>query len=392
MKFQKQIFGFLDMLRFKKLVPNRRAALAAGSPDPLPTQYRANLQAGRLHPGVMEVELTARRLLAPGMTEFTFRRVDAGAFPFFRAGQYVSLQGQVGESLVSRPYSIVSSPRQALANQLVLGVADAGFFSGWLNREAKPGDRFRMTEPAGEFHYETLRDHKQIVCIAGGSGITPFLSMARSMAEGDEPYQMLLFYGARDQAHLAYREELDHLAQKGLRVVYVLSDEEVPGFEHGFVTASLLEKYTDIRQASFFLCGPQAMYRFVDEQLAPYALPVKAVHRDATCCPSLELEQPRSFRLTVRMRDQVWTVPASEQDTLLVSMERAGVPAPNKCRAGGCGYCHSKWLSGDFRIAEGRDGRREADRVFGFIHPCVTYPLSDMEIEVPAQEIPSGGL
>ena len=268
----------------------------------------------------------------------------------------------------------------------MLGVADGGFFSGWLNREARPGDHFRMTEPSGEFHYETLRDKKQIVCIAGGAGITPFISMARSMAEGDEGYEMILFYGARDEAHLAYKAELDELTQKGLRVVYVLSDEEKPGFEHGFVTAQLLEKYVDVPNASFFLCGPVAMYNFVDEQLAGYHLPRKAVHRDASCCPDLAMDAPRTFRLTVHLRDQVYTLEAAENETLLTAMERGGIPAPNKCRAGGCGYCHSKWMGGEFRIAEGRDGRREADRKFGFVHPCVTYPLSDMEIEVPVSE------
>ena len=386
MKFRKQIFGFMDMLRFKKLVPNRRAALAAGSADPLPEDYRTNQMARRLHPGMMEVELTDVRPLVPGMTELTFRRVDQNAFPFFRAGQYVSLQKKVGESYVSRPYSIVSSPRQALANELVLGVADAGFFSQWLNDQARPGDHFLMTEPTGEFHYEALRDQKQIVCIAGGAGITPFISMARSMSEGDESYEMLLFYGARDEAHLAYKDELDALSGQGLRVVYVLSDEEKTGFEHGFVTAALLEQYVDVRKVTFFLCGPQAMYDFLNGQLAPYGLPVKAVRRDATCCPSLKMDAPRTFRLTVHIRDQVFTVEAAENETLLTAMERGGIPAPNKCRAGGCGYCHSKWLGGAFHIAQGRDGRREADRKFGFIHPCVTYPGEDMEIDVPAAE------
>lgn len=387
MKFKKQMFGFMDMLRFKKLVPNRREALASGANTPLPQEYRTNELAKRLHPGMMDVELTAVRQVAAGMVELTFKRLDADAFPFFRAGQYVSLQGRVGESVVSRPYSIVSSPRQALANELVLGVADAGFFSGWLNREAKPGDRFRMSEPTGEFHYETLRDKKQIVCIAGGAGITPFISMARSMADKDEPYEMILFYGARDEAHLAYQAELDELCQKtGLRVVYVLSDEEKSGFAHGFITADLMEQFVDIKECTFFLCGPKAMYDFIESQLASYQLPVKAVHRDATCCPNLKIDAPRTFRLTVRIRDEVFTMDAAEHETLLTAMERAGVPAPNKCRAGGCGYCHSKWIAGEFRIAEGRDGRREADRKFGFVHPCVTYPLSDMEIDVPAEE------
>ena len=387
MKFKKQMFGFMDMLRFKKLVPNRREALASGANTPLPEEYRTNQLAKRLHPGMMDVELTAVRPVAEGMVELTFKRLDADAFPFFRAGQYVSLQGRVGESVVSRPYSIVSSPRQALANELVLGVADAGFFSGWLNREAKPGDRFRMSEPTGEFHYETLRDKKQIVCIAGGAGITPFISMARSMADKDEPYEMILFYGARDEAHLAYQAELDELCQKtGLRVVYVLSDEEKSGFAHGFITADLMGQFVDIKECTFFLCGPKAMYDFIDSQLASYQLPVKAVHRDATCCPNLKIDAPRTFRLTVHIRDEVFTMDAAEHETLLTAMERAGVPAPNKCRAGGCGYCHSKWIAGEFRIAEGRDGRREADRKFGFVHPCVTYPLSDMEIDVPAEE------
>lgn len=156
MNFKKQIFGFMDMLRFKKLVPNRREALAGGSSAPLPQSYRTNELAKTLHPGTMEVELTAVRPLTAGMRELTFRRLDASAFPFFRAGQYVSLQSKVGESLVSRPYSIASSPREALENKLVLGVEEAGFFSGYLDKEAKPGDRFTMTEPSGEFHYEAL--------------------------------------------------------------------------------------------------------------------------------------------------------------------------------------------------------------------------------------------
>lgn len=386
MKFKKQIFGFMDMLRFKKLVPNRREALASGANTPLPKSYRTNELAKALHPGTMEVELTAVRPLTAGMRELTFRRLDAPAFPFFRAGQYVSLQSKVGPSLVSRPYSIASSPRQALENELVLGVEEAGFFSGYLDKEAKPGDRFTMTEPSGEFHYETLRDKKRIACIAGGAGITPFLSMAKSMAEGDEPYEMTLFYGARDEARIAFKPELDALAEKGLKVVYVLSDEERPGYEHGFVSAALLEKYVDVRDVTFFLCGPKAMYDFVLKELAPYGLPVKAVRKDATFCGDRAVDRPRTFQLTVRIRDQVYTVPARENETLLTAMERAGINASNKCRAGGCGYCHSKWLKGEYVVADGRDGRREADRKFGFIHPCVTYPAGDMAIDVPPGE------
>ena len=385
MKFKKQLFGFMDMLRFKKMVPTRRKMLAEGPDTPLPEEYRTNVLAEKLHPGYMRVELAAARPLTGNIRELTFRRTDSGAFPFFRAGQYVSIQMKIGDSLVSRPYSIVSTPRQALANELVLAVENAGFVSGYLNEKAQVGDSFVMTEPSGEFHYETLRDKENIVCVAGGSGITPFMSMAGSLADGDESYGMTLFYGARTAAQLAYKEELDQLAARcgKLKVVYVLSDEDCPGCEKGFVSAQLMEKYADLKASSFFLCGPQAMYDFVDKELMPLHLPRKAIRHDAACCGDLPIEHPEEFRLTVRMRDEVFTIPAKGNETLLTAMERAGINAPNKCRAGGCGFCHSKWISGSYRVADGRDGRREADRKFGFIHPCVTYPLEDMEIDVP---------
>lgn len=382
MKFKKQIFGFMDMLRFKKLVPNRREALANGSDQPLPTEYRTNNLATALHPGYMEVELTHIVQLTPNMKNFTFKRVDASAFPFFRAGQYVSLQAKIGDSLVSRPYSISSSPDEALEGRLSLGIEDAGFFSGYMNNEAKIGDRFVMTEPSGEFHYENIRDKKNIVCIAGGSGITPFLSMAKSVAEDNEDYSMTLFYGAKDFENLAYRDELEVLKKSGVQIIYVLETAH-EGCEQGFVTAKMLGKYVDIKSSTFFMCGPVAMYASILDELKPYNLPLKSVRKDAATCGDLDIDNPKTFRLTVHMRDKVYEIDAKENETLLTSMERAGLNAPNKCRAGGCGFCHSKWLGGEYIIAKGRDGRREADRKFGFIHPCVTYPQSDMEIDVP---------
>lgn len=256
---------------------------------------------------------------------------------------------------MSRPYSIVSSPKQALAGKLVLGIENAGFFPEYMYTQAKNGGRFHMTGPGSEFHYETLRDHKKIACIAGGSGITPFMSMAAAMLDGTEDYEMILFYGARDREHIPYQKELKEMEQQGLKVIYVLSDETAEGYENGFITREILEKYVDVKEVTFFLCGPPAMYRFVLEELKPFHLPVKAVRKGASCCEDLPLSDPSVFRLTVRMRDKVYQTEARENETLLTAMERAGLNAPNKCRSGGC----------------------------GFIHPCVTYPTGDMEIEVP---------
>ncbi len=83
------------------------------------------------------------------------------------------------------------------------------------------------------------------------------------------------------------------------------------------------------------------------------------------------------------MRDKVYVIDAYQNETLIAAMERAGLPAPVRCKSGSCGYCHSRLVKGECTIPEKYDSRRAADLKFGFLHPCCTYPDSDMEIDVP---------
>src|SRR5699024_6913936 len=106
----------------------------------------------------------------------------------------------------------------------------------------KVEDRFMMSEPSGEFYYESVRDSRKVIAVAGGSGITPILSMAKSSAQQNDRYEMTLFYGVRSEKQIAFRDELEQLKRQGIKIVYVLSDEEKEGFEHGFVSVDLIEK------------------------------------------------------------------------------------------------------------------------------------------------------
>ena len=129
------------------------------------------------------------------------------------------------------------------------------------------------------------------------------------------------------------------------------------------------------------MCGPAAMYAFADKELAPLGLPLRRIKKEANCVGVRDVA-PAEYTLTVHIGFETYKVKASATETLLVAMERAGLKVPSKCRAGGCGFCHSRLMSGEFSIA-GADKRRLADKKFGYIHPCCTYPDSDMEIVVP---------
>lgn len=375
--FKRQIFGFMDLLRFKKMVPKRREKLAEGSSAPLPKTYRVNETAKILHPGYQSAKLTRIEQNTADTKTYTFETER----PFyFRAGQYVTLGCKVGESEVSRPYAISSAPKAALGRRVSLTVKKCGFFSGYLFDEVKVGDVFTLGDPSGDFCHEPVKDAEQLVGLAGGSGVTPFYSMAQAIADGTMDCALTLFYGAKTEAELIFKKELDALVSEKFKVVYVLSDEEKAGYEHGFIGADLIKKYVS-GDFTAMLCGPAAMYAFADRELASLGLPLRRIKKEANCVGMRDVP-PQTHTLTVHIGFDTYTVPADARETVLTALERAGLKVPAKCRAGGCGFCHSKLVSGSFSVA-GADKRRIADKKFGYIHPCCSYPDSDMELIVP---------
>ena len=92
-----------------------------------------------------------------------------------------------------------------------------------------------------------------------------------------------------------------------------------------------------------------------------------------------------SYLAKVTIFDKTYTIPISSSESLLTAFDRAGLCTPSRCRSGECGWCRSRLISGNVFIPEKTDGRREADKEFGYIHPCSTFPLSDVVVEVPGQ-------
>lgn len=163
------------------------------------------------------------------------------------------------------------------------------------------------------------------------------------------------------------------------------------GYEHGFVTAELIKKYTPEGPYSVFLCGPQQMYRFVDKELEKLGLERKYIRHelfgefhDPKQKADYPSGAPDTVRIAVTVRGETRTVTGSANDSILQTLERSGIAVPSRCRSGECGWCHSRLISGKVYIPKALDGRRLADEKYGYIHPCCTFPLSDIAIEVPA--------
>ena len=258
----------LRKLDISKMISARVRAVAAASSAPVKDlySYLPNRIARELHPHVQFLTVAEVIEHSPDMKSFLLAPdVSRGtkSLAWFSAGQYLSVKLDVDGKQLCRPYSIASSPRETLAGRYRLTVkrVDGGIASGYILDHWAVGTKVVASAPLGDFTYEPLRDAKTVIGVAGGSGITPFRSLAYAISEGDEDCDLILLYGSRTKADAVFSDEIAAIAEKcpKVKIVNVLSDEKKKGCENGFITAKLIQKYAPKDAAySIFLCGPQA--------------------------------------------------------------------------------------------------------------------------------------
>ena len=387
----------LNPMDFTKMTPTREAKIEAAPAKALPAtdSYLPNKIAKALHPNKQYVKV-AEVIEQSADTKTFWLEADPAkgteALAWFSAGQYLSVSLEIGPMKLTRPYSLSSSPREALAGRYGLTIkrVEGGLASNYILDNWTVGTEVTVSEPLGVFTYEPLRDAKVIIGVAGGSGITPFRSLAKAIADGDEDAEMILLYGSRTLADAVFQEEFKALEGPKFKLVNVLSHETQDGCEHGFITAELIKKYAPTGNYSIFLCGPQAMYNFVDKEIATLNLRKKFIRHELVgeyFNPAKEADYPANVapevKITVRIAGNEQTITAPADTSILRSLEAAGIAAPAHCRSGECGWCHSRLISGEVYCPKSLDGRREADYLYGYIHPCCSFPLTDLVIEVP---------
>ncbi len=392
-------FGFLDLLEFKKLIPGRKNRIAGASAEPINETPPVNALANRLHPDYQY--LSVSEIIENTEKAKTYRLIpdkNSGTFDLaqFRPGQYLSFTFNIEDTVVTRPYSISSSPKEALSGfyEITIEKTNGGYVSNHIFNNWQIGTEVKCSDPQGHFYYEKLRDSKKVIGLAGGCGITPFKSIAKSIIDGTSDIELTLFYGSNTINDIIFHKELDELAKESegkIKIIHVLSEEKAEDFENGFLTCDLIKKYVNPKDTTVFICGPQVMYKFLHKELQALNLRRKFI-RWETFGEIKDINQveeyPRgktkeNYQIIVHMGGNKQSITASAKESVLVAMERAGMNPPSICRSGSCGFCRSLLIKGDVYITDTDDGRRLADKEYGYIHPCSSFPLSDLEIIVP---------
>ena len=387
-------FSLKDMLNFKNLPLRRDKAIEQAEDSEIVADFPINNNARALHPDYQQMTVHKIITREDGVTKtLVLKKTDGTPAAFFRPGQYVSLKIRIGNSYVTRPYSISSSPRLTKDGKVHITVKpkEGGFVSDHLLNFVNVGSPILISGPDGQFFHDDIRDSRNVVAVAGGSGITPFISMAFAIRDGIEDFNLTVIFGSRTEDSILFRKELDVIQEETdrVKVVHVLSDEEKPGFEHGFITADLIRRYAP-EDYSLFVCGPEGLYRHMEGEVEKLGLPARRVRREILGVTlRSEGTEVKTYSLKVIQGPQEYTVPARSDESLLVAIERAGIMAPSRCRSGECGWCRSKLLSGSVFIPPQNDRRRRMDRTSDHIHPCVTFPQSDIVLEIPRGDYPA---
>ena len=268
---------------------------------------------------------------------------DKVELPYFRAGQYLSLVVNIDGAITNRPYSISSAPGKSYYDVTVRRMP-GGFVSHFLLDKLKKGDILEANGPHGSFYYEPVYDTNNLVMLAGGSGITPFMSMIREVAGIKSKLNIHLIYGSRIPEEVIFSKELEDIAKRyaNIKVDFVIS-EPPAGWKGtcGLLDVKVIKSLVgSIEDKTFLMCGPGQMYDLCDAALKSLGLPLRRVRKEVFGPPadiSLEagwpgIEMSSVFNIIEERSGKSFIAPVS--DPLLTSMEKAGMVVPAICRSG----------------------------------------------------------
>ncbi len=309
----------------------------------------------------------------------------------FVPGQYLTLRSTINGQEVRRSYSLCSSP---LSGELRVAIkqVEEGIFSTWANTELKAGDTLETMPPMGNFALEIEpTDEQTYVGFAAGSGITPVLSILKTVLERAPKAKFILFYGNRKTNSIIFKAELEDLkdAHMGrLEVHHVLSREDqgndlLFGRIDETRAAQFAAQIPSVKEAAgHFLCGPEAMIKGVQSALEQAGVSAKNIHFElfTSAAPLADKTAAASTSsgdaaVTVILDGEETHFTQGPKDFILDSALDAGADVPYACKGAVCCTCRAKVLEGEVEMAMNYS-LTDDEVAEGYILTCQSMPRS----------------
>jgi ring-1,2-phenylacetyl-CoA epoxidase subunit PaaE len=313
----------------------------------------------------------------------------------FKAGQHLSVRADIGGEEVRRNYSLCVAPDEGQLKVTVKRIA-GGIFSNWVGDNLKAGDTLDVMAPHGSFtvEFDPTKAH-HYVAFAGGSGITPIMSLIRTALAEEPRSRFTLFYGNRDSSSVIFLEGLATLKDRymGRLELFHFLDAEAGDIDLFNVMLDQARCTLAIEHlvgdpgavAAWFICGPGPMMDAAEAALVDKGIDKERIHieRFTAGRPSAALaaqmqalqEQAAGLTVSVTLDGRTRKVEFS-QANILDSARAAGLPAPFACKAGVCATCRAKVTSGKVEMAA-RYGLTDEEVAAGYVLTCQSVPAGE---------------
>lgn len=314
----------------------------------------------------------------------------------FKAGQHLTFRREIDGEELRRNYSVCAAPEEGVLRIGVKKIA-GGVFSGWINDALKPGDVIEAMAPHGSFCWNFSPDAaRAYAAFAGGSGITPVLSLMKTALAAEPRSRFTLFYGNRNSPGVMFLEEIAALKDRyldRLRVFHFLEEEEEEiALFNGRLDRAKTEEILALLLRpeaidAFFICGPGPMMDAIEEALMARKVdsarilierfttgPLSAAQ--AAAARALE-QKAAGLKMSVTLNGRRMQVAFDpDKHSILDNVRDAGLPAPFACKGGVCATCRAKVTAGEVSMKANYalSAQEVAD---GYVLTCQATPLTD---------------
>jgi len=345
-------------------------------------------------------ELTIARIFEETHDVKTFRLVpaDGGPLPFdFVAGQYLNLALSIAGKRVNRSYTIASPPTRNGYCEISVKRTPDGYASRHLHETWREGQRVKVSAPAGRFVF-TDHEARRVVLIAGGIGITPMMSVVRSLTDCGWRGEIYLLFSVRAVRDFIFHDELAYLQSRfeNLHVRVLVSRDADTAWDglRGQITRDVIAGFVpNLTRGPVLVCGPASMMTAMRESLVEMGVPDADVLQEAFVSrPAVESRAdtdadvadepplPDGTVANIVFRRAGKTAELSRDQTVLDAAEEAGVDIPFECRSGICGQCKTPLVAGRVTM-DVQDALTVADRLKGLILACQAHARGDVEVD-----------
>jgi len=307
----------------------------------------------------------------------------------FKAGQYITLKTTINGEEIRRDYSICTSINSGDLTVAVKEV-EGGTFSVYANTSLKPGDALDVAEPNGRFVFEAnAAKTRTIAAFVAGSGITPVLSIAKTLLE-EEPFSnFILVYGNKTLSDTMFLNELLQLKKtydNRFHAHFIYSQSQEPDALFGRIEKSTVNfivknKYKGVTIEKFYLCGPEQMIHTVKDVLIENGVKEKAIAFELFTAPveagsdaTTDLPSGET-KIKVIVDEEEFEFNMSQKQTILEAALKQDIDAPYSCQGGICSSCIAKVTEG---TAEMRQNNilTDSEVAQGLILTCQAHPTS----------------